>query len=137
MSSRVPVKTLDQIYKMYMRPHLFFCDVIYHIPKISNLFDSSFGLLNLMGQIQSVQYQAALAVTGTWKGTSTKRFMRNSGGKSFLIEDGFVGLFNSLIYKMVLLLNILKPLFLFPVLISSVPEVKMTSTILNAEQTHT
>ena len=59
-------KTLDQIYKMYVRPHLDFCDVMYHIPKISNLFDSSFRLLNLMGQIESAQYQAALAVTGTW-----------------------------------------------------------------------
>ena len=39
----VPVKTLDQIYKMYVRPHLDFCDVIYHTPKICNMFDSSFG----------------------------------------------------------------------------------------------
>ena len=64
-SSCVPVKPLDQIYKMYVRPHLDFCDVIYHIPPLSNLFDSSFRLLNLIGQIESVQYLAALTVTGT------------------------------------------------------------------------
>ena len=63
--------------------------------------------------------------------------MLNSDGKAFLIEDGFVVVFNSLKYKMVLLLNTLQPLFLFPVIISLVAEVKMTSTILNAEQTHT
>ena len=82
LSSCVPVKTLDQIYKMYARPHLYFCDVIYHIPKISNLFDSSFRLLNLMGQIESVQYQAALAVPGTWRGTSTNKIYEELGWES-------------------------------------------------------
>ena len=28
------VKTLDQIYKMYVRPHLDFCDLIYNIPVV-------------------------------------------------------------------------------------------------------
>ena len=28
LSSYVPVKTLDQIYKMYVRPHLDLCDII-------------------------------------------------------------------------------------------------------------
>ena len=37
LSSYVPVKTLDQIYKMYVRPHLDFCDIIYHTPKICNV----------------------------------------------------------------------------------------------------
>ena len=35
--------------------------------------------------------------------------MRNSGGKAFLIEDSFVGLFNSLKYKMVLLMDEMLP----------------------------
>ena len=51
-----------QIYIMYVRQRLDFCDVIYHLAKISNLFDSSFRLLNLMAQIEMAQYQAALAV---------------------------------------------------------------------------
>ena len=82
LSSFLPVKTLDQIYKMYVRPHLDFCDVIYHAPKIYNLFDSSFRLLNYMDQIERVQYQAALAVTGTWKGTSTNKIYEELGWES-------------------------------------------------------
>ena len=42
LSSYVPVKT--QIYKIYVRLHLDFCDVIYHTPKICSMFDSSFRL---------------------------------------------------------------------------------------------
>ena len=33
LSRFLQIKTLDQIYKMYVRPHLDFCDVIFHIPK--------------------------------------------------------------------------------------------------------
>ena len=82
LSSYVPVKTLDQIYKMYVRPHLDFCDVIYHTPKILNLFDSSFRLNSWMDQIERVQYHAALAVTGTWKGTSTNKIYDELGWES-------------------------------------------------------
>ena len=64
--------------------------------------------------------------------------MRNLVGKAFLIEGGFVGLLNSLKYKMVLLLNI-------PVLSSrnhlfgtrSENDLYRMTTVLNPEQTHT
>ena len=79
LSSYVPGKTLDQIYKMYVRPHLDFCDVIYHIPKNESSFDSSFRLSYWMEQIERVQYKAALAVTGTWKGTSTNKIYEELG----------------------------------------------------------
>ena len=32
LSSFTPIKTLDQIYKMFVRPHLDYCNVIYQIP---------------------------------------------------------------------------------------------------------
>ena len=64
---------------MYVRPHLDFCDVIYHKPEITNLFDSSIRLSYWMEQIESVQYQAALAVTGTWKGTSLNKIYDELG----------------------------------------------------------
>ena len=35
-----------------------------------------------MDQIESVQYQAALAVTGTWKGTSTNKIYEELGWES-------------------------------------------------------
>ena len=36
-----PVETLDQIYKMFVRPRLDYCNVIYHVPSITNPFDSA------------------------------------------------------------------------------------------------
>ena len=46
---------LDQMYKLYMRPHLDYGDVIYHNQNSS-----------LMSKLESTQYAAALAVSGTW-----------------------------------------------------------------------
>ena len=66
----LPLKSRDQIYKMHVRPHLDYCDIIYHIPVISNEFDSSLTLNYQMNAIERTQYQAALAVSGTWKGTN-------------------------------------------------------------------
>ena len=79
MLSDAPVKTLDQIYKMYVRPHLNFCDVIYHTPKIDSLFDTSFRLSHWMNQIEMVQYQAALAVAGTCNSTKTDKIYEELG----------------------------------------------------------
>ena len=86
LSSYVPVKTLDRIYKMYVRPYLDFRDVIYHTPKICNMFDSSFRLSNLMDLIERVQYQASFAVSGTWKGTSTDKVYDELGRERFFTE---------------------------------------------------
>ena len=37
LSKYLPVKTLNQMYKTFVRPHLDYCDVIYHEPlKISD-----------------------------------------------------------------------------------------------------
>ena len=50
------VRTLDQIFKMYIRPHLDFCDVIYHIPSITNPFDYAINLNYLMNTLERIQY---------------------------------------------------------------------------------
>ena len=34
LSSYLPLHTLIQIYKMYIRPHVDYCDIIYHIPPL-------------------------------------------------------------------------------------------------------
>lgn len=78
----VPVKTLDQIYKMYVRPHLDFCDVIYHLPEIESLFSSSIKLPYWMEQIEKVQYQAALAVSGAWQGSNMEKIYEELGWES-------------------------------------------------------
>ena len=75
LSQYLPIKTLNVMYKSLVRPHLDYCDIILHIPTAEDVdnppppFED--GLFNaLMKKIESVQYQAALAITGTWKGTS-------------------------------------------------------------------
>ena len=72
LSSVLSVKTLDQIFKIYIRLHLDFCDVIYH-PSITNPFDSSINLNYLMNTMEMIQYQAAMAITGAWKGSNRNK----------------------------------------------------------------
>ena len=82
LSSYVPVKTLDQIYKIHVRPHLDFCDVIYHIPEKINPFTRALELTDWMAKIERVQFQAAVAVTGTWRTTSRNKIYDELGWES-------------------------------------------------------
>jgi len=82
LSRFLSVKTLDQIFKMYVRPHLDFCDVIYHKPSITNPFDSAINLNYLMNALERIQYHAALAITGTWKGTNLSKIYEELGWES-------------------------------------------------------
>ena len=75
----LPLKSRDQIFKMYVRPHLDYCDIIYHIPAISNVFNSSLTLNYQMDMLERTQYQAALAVSGTWKGTNRDKIYEELG----------------------------------------------------------
>ena len=71
LSKFLPLKTLDLIYKSVVRPHFDYCDVIYHIPTKQHQLG---GVLNsLMDSVEKVQYQAALAVTGAWQGSSCSK----------------------------------------------------------------
>ena len=67
----LPFKTLNQMYKSLVRPHLDYCDIIYHIPQLVHPPSEGGGItLNyLMELTEKVQYQAALAVTGAWQGS--------------------------------------------------------------------
>jgi len=81
----LPLKSRDQIFKMHVRPHLDYCDVIYHIPAITKEASDSDSIrtLNyLMGTLESTQYQAALAVSGAWKGTSQIKIYDELGWES-------------------------------------------------------
>ena len=80
LSSHVPLDTLDQLYKLSVRPHLDYCDIIYHVPVIADPFASSISLKYSMQSIESTQYQAALAVSGAWKGSNTLNCVRNLAG---------------------------------------------------------
>ena len=62
LSIFLPRKTLDLIYKVFVRSHLDYCDIIYHIPsRQTQLGVTLNALMEKTGRIQS---QAALAVTG-------------------------------------------------------------------------
>ena len=59
--------------------HLDFCDIIFHSPVISNEFDSSLTLNYQMNALEQTQYQAALAVSGSWKGTNQNTIYEELG----------------------------------------------------------
>ena len=63
---------LDQVYKLYGRPHLDYGDIIYH------RYDPDMRL-SVTRRLEQTQYSAALAVTGAWRGTSRKRLYDELG----------------------------------------------------------
>ena len=82
LSCYLSVKTLDQIYRMYVQPHLDFCDAIYHLPCITNPFDSSINLKYLMNTLERIQYHCALTITGAWQGTNLDKIYDQLGWES-------------------------------------------------------
>ena len=74
--------TLNNLYKLYVRPHLDYGDVIYHIPAKVCEFSNNIIVPNLMEKIAYVQYSAALAVTGAWRKTSCDKIYAERGWES-------------------------------------------------------
>ena len=68
LSKYVSRKVLDLCYKLYVRPHLDYGDVIYHNQRG-----------DLMKLIEQVQYKAALIVSGCWQGTSRVKLYEELG----------------------------------------------------------
>ena len=58
LSPYVSVGTLDQLHKLFIRPHFDYADIINHISQINNSFGSSINLNNLIKSIEHIQYQA-------------------------------------------------------------------------------
>ena len=73
--------SLILILSIYLRPHLGYGDVIYHIPAKVSEFDQN------MEEVEAVQYFAALAVTGTWMGTSRENFIQSLAGSYRVLID--------------------------------------------------
>ena len=70
---------------MHVRPHLDYCDIIYHIPvktRETSDFDNTRTLNYQMAALESTQYQAALAVSGAWKGNSRVKIYEELGCES-------------------------------------------------------
>ena len=67
------------MYKMFVRLHLDYCGVIYHIPPPNNEFDSSIRLNPLMESLGEIQYQAAISRPGCWQGISLNNICEEFG----------------------------------------------------------
>ena len=82
LSKYLPLKTLDQMYKTLVRSHLDYCDIIYHEPSKINQPPLGLTLTALMEKVERIQYQAALAVTGSWQGSSRNNLYEELGWES-------------------------------------------------------
>ena len=84
-------------YKLYVRPHLDYGDVIYHNQRE-----------NLMDLLEQVQYKAAPVVSGCWQGTSRVKIYSELGWESLSDRRWFRRL--TCFYKIV---NKLTPAYLY------------------------
>ena len=88
LSKYLPRYTLNELFKLYVRPHLDYGDAIYHILAKVCEFSGNATLSNLMEKLQSIQYSAALAITGAWRGTSRESFTLSLVGSHYVPVDG-------------------------------------------------
>ena len=75
LSWYLPRSSLVSIYTMFVRPHLDYADIIYDRPN-NEVFKS---------KLESIQYNAALAITGAVRGTSMEKIF-NEIGFEFLAD---------------------------------------------------
>ena len=69
LAKYIPRHSLLTIYKCFIRPHLDYGDVVYDKPNNESFTKS----------IESIQYNASLAITGTIRGTSTEKLYQELG----------------------------------------------------------
>ena len=74
----LPRKSLVTIYKAFLRPLIDYGDIIYDQPQNESFCE----------KLESVQYKAALAITGAIQGTSREKIYQKLGLESLKIEDG-------------------------------------------------
>ena len=79
LSKFLPLNTLDQMYKALVRSHLGYCDVIYDVPSKTHHPPLGRTLGSLMEKVERIQYQAALAITGTWQGSGRSKLYDELG----------------------------------------------------------
>ena len=71
LSKYVDRNVLSLSYKMYVRPHLDYGDILYHNQRA-----------DLMNLVERIQYKAALIATGCWQGTSRDKLYEELGWES-------------------------------------------------------
>ena len=71
----------DQIYKLCVRPHLDYCDIIYHKhdPEFTH---------DMTKRLERIKCSAAPAVNGAWRGINIDRLYEELVWKSLITVDG-------------------------------------------------
>jgi len=79
----VSCTVLESIYKLYVRPHLDYGDMIYDVatPNKQSIFNQD-NTNSLAKKVECIQYEAARIVTGAWKSTSRTKLYANLGWES-------------------------------------------------------
>ena len=82
LSIYLPRHTLNEIYKLYIQPHLDYDDDIYH--NLGNIceYSHSVVLKHQIEKLESAQYSAALAVIGAWRENSRDKLCEKLGWES-------------------------------------------------------
>ena len=77
----LPRQSLITIYKSFIRPHLDYGDIVYDLA-----FNESFHK-----NLESIQYNAAIAITGAIRGTSSEELFQEIGLESLmLVKNMFI-----------------------------------------------
>ena len=81
LSQYVSRDVLDQMGKLYVRPHLDYGDILYrkYDPDLSSVITK---------RLEQTQYATSLAVTGSWRGTRKQSFTMNLAGNLCTRDDG-------------------------------------------------
>ena len=77
LSKSLSIKTIKCI--KLVRSHLDYCDIIYHIPSHQNQPPLGVTLNLQMEKVERTQYQAALAISGVWRGSSCSKLYEELG----------------------------------------------------------
>ena len=129
----LPRKALLQIYKSFIRPHLDYCDVIYHKPTYDDFYSNYYSEraksdpintnYEFTNKIESVQYNDALAIIGCVRGTSREKLFLELGLTSLYVRTRLHRF--TLLYK---ILNDLTPQYLRRFIPNSINRLQSTRT---------
>ena len=76
LSKFLPLKTLDQMYKALVRSHLYYCDIIYHIPTLNSQNNLGVTLNSLMEKVERTPSRSC----NYWYMASSNRSRRTGMG---------------------------------------------------------
>ena len=70
------------MYKAFVRPHLDYCDIMYHIPSRQNQAPLGETLNSVMEKVVRIQYQSALTISGAWHGSNRAKLYEELGSET-------------------------------------------------------